>query len=294
MASDIDINPTAGSASFDQIFTGFSSEAGGWTALLVYWGVRILAAVVILCIGWTLGRWADKRFEHAKPLDITLRNFLGNFFKYIIFTVTIITVIGLFGIPMASLLAVLGAAGLAIGLALQGTLSNIASGVMILVLRPFNVGDFIAFGSESGTVKTLGLFGTELATADNIYLYAPNSKVWGTEIKNYSRPGERRQDINIGISYSDDINNAIKVLENALNADSRILQTEDRKPEIIVDSLGDFTVNLIVRFWSKRSDMWALHGEMTKQLKERLEEAGISIPYPVRTVKLADDLSARH
>lgn len=270
-------------------FDGLSEGETGLLAIAITWGSRLLAALAILFIGWMVGKWVHRRFEHMQHLDMTLRNFLGGFFKYTIIAVSVVTVIGLFGIPMASLLAVLGAAGLAIGLALQGTLSNVASGVMILILRPFNVGDYIAFGSESGSVKTLGLFGCELATADNVYLYAPNSKIWGNEIKNYSRLGFRRQDINVGIGYNDNIDKALAVINGVLEQDARILKEDGKKPEITVDALADFSVNLIVRFWSKSSDMWALHGQITKAIKEQLDANGISIPYPTRTVEVVDE-----
>lgn len=256
----------------------------------VDWGARLVAAIVILIIGWTIGNWVNRRFENMRRLDGTLKNFLGAFFKYTIIMVAVITVIGLFGIPMASLLAVLGAAGLAIGLALQGTLANVASGVMLLILRPFNVGDYITWGNEGGTVKTLGLFGTELAMADNVYVFAPNSKIWGNEIRNYSRNMMRRQDILVSISYRDDINKAFEVIERIIKADDRIVQDEEgKKPETMVDTMGDFSINLIVRFWSKNSDYWNLRWDVTKALKETLEKEGITIPYPTRTVEVIGD-----
>lgn len=255
----------------------------------VEWGMKLLVAIVILIIGWLVGNWIDRRFENMTRLDDTLKNFLGGFLKYTIIFLAIITVIGLFGIPMASLLAVLGAAGLAIGLALQGTLSNVASGVMLLILRPFNVGDYIEFGAQAGTVKYLGLFGTELAMADNVYVFAPNSKIWGSEIKNFSRNMMRRQDILVGISYKDDINKAFKIIEGVLGNDERVSQIDDKKPQTIVDTMGDFSINIIVRFWSQNSDYWDLRWTMTKSIKEALEREGITIPFPTRTVEVVGD-----
>lgn len=278
------------SGAFDQfnaLFDGLSAGQTGLVAMGIAIGARILAAVAIIAIGWALGNWANRRFEASRHLDNTLKNFFGGFSKYAILIVALITVIGLFGIPMASLLAVMGAAGLAIGLALQGTLSNVASGVMILILRPFNVGDYIVFGSQGGSVKTLGLFGCEFSTADGAYLYAPNSKIWGNEIVNYSRNPLRRQDINVGIGYNDNIDQAMTVIYDLLKSEPRVLQDEGKKPEITVDALADFSVNLIVRFWSASGDMWALHGDMTKKIKQSLENNGISIPYPTRTVEIA-------
>jgi small conductance mechanosensitive channel len=271
--------------------------AKGWEHFQTYmmdfgidWGLKLLTAILILIVGWMVGNWIDRRFDSMKRLDDTLKNFLGGFFKYTIIFLSIITVIGVFGIPMASLLAVLGAAGLAIGLALQGTLSNVASGVMLLILRPFNVGDYIEFGLQGGTVKTLGLFGTELATADNVYVFAPNSKIWGAEIKNFSRNMIRRQDILVSISYKDDINKAFTIIDRVLASDERISQIEDKKPITVVDFMGDFSINIIVRFWAQTSDYWDLRWDMTKRLKEELEREGITIPFPTRTVEVVGDV----
>lgn len=270
----------------------------GWEHFQTYlmdfgvdWGLKLLTAITILIVGWIFGNWIDRRFDAMKRLDDTLKNFLGGFFKYTIIFLSIITVIGVFGIPMASLLAVLGAAGLAIGLALQGTLSNVASGVMLLILRPFNVGDYIEFGVQAGTVKSLGLFGTELAMADNVYVFAPNSKIWGSEIKNFSRNMMRRQDILVSISYKDDINKAFAIIDRVVNSEERISQIDDKKPQTMVDTMGDFSINLIVRFWSQNSDYWDLRWFMTKSLKEALEREGITIPFPTRTVEVIGDTS---
>src|SRR5690606_21757369 len=200
-------------------------------ALSIEWGGRLVAAILILIVGWIIGSWIDSHIDKIKRLDSTLRTFLGNMIRYGIMVVSIITVIGLFGVPMTSFIAVLGAAGLAIGLALQGTLSNVAAGVMLLILRPFNVGDYIDFG-QGGTVKSLGLFGTELSMPDNVYVFAPNSEIWGNEIANYSRNMLRRQDINVGINYNEDLNKAMKIMADILDQDARVLkEPEDKKPQ---------------------------------------------------------------
>lgn len=253
----------------------------------ITWGVRLIAAIVILILGWTAGNWIDRRVNRMHRLDGTLKNFLGGLFKYTVITVAVVTVIGLFGIPMASLLAVIGAAGLAIGLALQGTLSNIASGVMLLILRPFNVGDYIEFGSESGTVKTLGLFGTELAKADNVYVFAPNSRIWGNEIRNYSRNILRRQDIFVSIPYGDDLDKAVSILHGIVHADDRTLKEPgDKKPQIVTDKLSELTTDLVVRFWSNNADYWDLRWDVTRQIKEKLEDAGITLPPTTRQLTI--------
>ncbi len=252
----------------------------------IEWGTRLLGAILILIAGWVIGNFFKKRFMGLTKLDETLRSFLGGFIKYSVLIVSIVTVIGLFGIPMASLLAVMGAAGLAIGLALQGTLANVASGVMLLILRPFKVGDFIAFGAQMGTVKTLGLFGTELATIDNLYIFAPNSAIWGTEIINYSRNTQRRQDIPVGISYSDDINKAMKVLQDVLDKEERLIRTGDKEPIIKVIAMADFSINMIVRVWTKTSDYFDVQWDLNKAIKEAFDKNGITIPFPTRTVEV--------
>ena len=272
-----------------EILKDLSSFEGMFTELAITWGVRLLAAIAILIVGWAVGNWINRRFEKLHRFDNTLKNFLGGLFKYTIIAVAVITVIGLFGIPMASLLAVMGAAGLAIGLALQGTLSNVASGVMLLILRPFNVGDFIEFGNQSGTVKSLSLFGTELAKADNVYLFAPNSKIWGSEIVNYSRNIDRRQDIVVGIDYNDDVDKAMAIITKVLESDERILQeTEGRQPQVVTDKLNDFTIDVIARFWSLNSDYWQLRWDINKRIKKELEAAGISLTLVPRQMALAE------
>lgn len=260
----------------------FIAENGDLVALFLQWSGRLVGAIAILIAGWVAGSWISCRIENLHRLDGTLRSFLGGLLKYTVLIVSVITIIGLFGIPMASLLAVLGAAGLAVGLALQGTLSNVAAGVMLLILRPFNVGDYIDYG-QGGTVKTLGLFGTELSTPDNVYVFTPNSEIWGHTIRNYSRNLYRRQDLLIGISYFDDIGKAFKIVAGILENEARIVQGDDqKKAEVMVDTLGDFSVNLIVRFWSLNSDYWALRWDITRAVKEAFDRDGITIPFPTQ------------
>lgn len=251
-------------------------------AMIIDWGTRLIGALAILFTGWAAGKFISGRIDKMQRFDPTLKSFLGALSRYTITAVSIITVIGLFGVPMASFIAVMGAAGLAIGLALQGTLSNVASGVMLLILRPFNVGDYITFGSTGGTVKSLSLFGTELAAADNVYIYAPNSSIWGTEIVNYSRNLLRRQDVKVGISYDDDINKAFDVAKEVLQNDARIIQDGDQAPQVMVDNMGAYSIDLIIRFWSKGSDYWALRWDITKGIKEAYDKHDIMIPYPTQ------------
>lgn len=247
------------------------------------WGLRLLSATLIMIAGWVAGNWVSRHVCSVKKLDETLCSFLGGLSKYVILAVAGITVLGQFGVQTASLLAVLGGAALAIGLALQGTLSNVAAGTMMLILRPFKVGDYITFAGTGGTVKTLGLFGTELATPDNVYIFAPNSQIWGNEIFNYSRNLHRRQDILVAISYDDDINKAFKTIEKVINGEDRVLKTtEDKMPQVMVDKMGDFSIDLIVRFWSLNSEYWNLRWDLTKAIKEALDKEGITIPFPTQ------------
>ncbi len=246
-------------------------------------GMRLISAALVMVSGWIAGNWTDRRISAIRKFDETLSGFLGGLSKYAILSIALITVLAQFGVETASLLAVLGGAALAIGLALQGTLSNVAAGTMMLVLRPFKVGDYIEFSGMGGTVKTLGLFGTELATPDNVYIFAPNSEIWGNNIKNFSRNLQRRQDILVGIGYDDDIEKAFKTIEKVMAKDGRIIkENEDKKPVVVVDKMGASSIDLIVRFWGLASDYWGLRWDMTKAIKEALDKEGITIPFPTQ------------
>ncbi len=255
--------------------------------LITFWGMRLITALAILIAGWVIGKWVSKRITNLKKLDDTLKSFLGGLAKYTILAIAFVAVLGQLGVQTASLLAVLGAAGLAIGLALQGTLSNVASGVMLLLLRPFNVGDFVTVGGTSGTVKSLSLFATELATGDNVHIFMPNSQLWGSAIMNFSRNKQRRIDLVNGISYSDDINKAIKTIEKAVSKDKRLITTKGKEPVYFVSALGDSAVNITARFWVDKGDYWPVTWDLTKTVKEALDKDGITIPFPTQTMELS-------
>lgn len=259
-----------------------------YAELITVWGMRALSALAILIAGWVLGNWVKGRIFRIKRLDKTLSSFLGVFLKYLILAVSIVAVLGQFGIQTASLLAVLGAAGLAIGLALQGTLSNVAAGTMLLILRPFKIGDYIEFSGTGGVVTALGLFGTELNTPDNKFVFAPNSSIWGTEIVNFSRNKQRRQDIAVGISYDSDINKAMKTIENVIKKEERLVLTAGKEPTIVVKNMGDSSVDLMLRIWTKTEDFFAVQWDLNKAIKEALDKDGISIPFPTRTLEIAN------
>ncbi len=260
--------------------------------LFIAWGIRLISAALILIAGRVIGNWLNTRIQTIKKLDSTLKSFLGGFAKNLIMAIAIITVLGQFGVQTASLLAILGAAGLAIGLALQGTLSNVSAGVMLLILRPFNVGDFITAGGISGTVKSIGLFATELSTGDNVYIFAPNSGLWNADIHNFSRNKTRRIDLVFGISYSDDINKAFKTIEKTLKGEKRLLTAKDKKPVIMVSNLGESSVDITARIWCSASDYWGVKWDLTKATKEALDKDGLTIPFPTTTIEYASTAPA--
>jgi len=193
-------------------------------------------------------------------------------------------VLAQFGVQTTSIIAVLGAAGLAIGLAMQGTLQNIAAGVMLLFLRPFRINDYIDAEGIAGTVDEVGLFTTHMHTYDGVYQEVPNSQLWNRTIKNYSRLPTRRLDVIVGIAYSDDMDTAQNVLLNLLREDKRV--HTDPEPQVLVSELGDSAVNLNLRCWTNADDYWGLLFDTTKAAKQRLDAAGISIPFPQRDVHL--------
>ncbi len=203
---------------------------------------------------------------------------------WLLIAVVLVAVLGVVGIQTASLLAVMGAAGLAVGLALQGTLSNFAAGVMLLLFRPFKKGDFIEAGGGKGSVEAIGLFSTTLNTPDNIQIILPNSSVFGQTIKNYTANDTRRNDIVVGVSYDDDLGVAVQTIKRVLEADDRVLR--EPEPVVAVSELGDSSVNIVVRPWCNRDDYWQLRFDLMRMLKEQLETDGCSIPFPQRDVHL--------
>lgn len=249
-------------------------------------GVNLVIAVAILIAGfWFAGRcrlWTIQALGRVPAFDDMLKNFFGTMVRYLILIFTILAVLAKFGVQTASLIAVLGAAGLAVGLALQGTLSNVAAGVMLLIFRPFRAGHYVEAGGVAGTVKALTLFTTELATPDNVQIIVPNSDVWGKPITNYTYHPTRRLDITFGISYGDDIGKAMDIIRREIEADDRCLN--DPEAFIGVISLGDSSVNVVLRVWVLNADYWPTRFDLMRRVKERFDEGGITIPFPVRTI----------
>lgn len=270
-----------------------NAETGEYiVALITAWGLSVIGALAILVIGWSLSRWAEKltRGALAKSprVEPTLTTFFSSLVRYLVLAFTIIAVLSQFGIQTASLIAVLGAAGLAIGLAMQGTLSNIAAGVMLLIFRPFRIDDYVEVSGQSGTVASINLFITELTTPDNKQIIVPNSNIWGQSIVNYSYHPTRRLDLEFGISYGDDVDVAIGVIREILEAEVRALK--DPEPLIVVGDLGASSVDLTVRVWVSAADYWPLKFDLTKQLKQTFDDRGIGIPFPQMDVHLHRDV----
>lgn len=257
----------------------------------VEYGIEVIGAIAILIVGLLVAKWVGRRvehyMEHSDRFDRTLEPLFAKTARIVVVAVTILAVLNQFGVETASLIAVLGTIGLAIGLALQGTLSNIASGIMLLILRPFNVGDTVDIGSTSGVVDEIGLFVTEMHTFDNIAITMPNSKVWGTEIRNYSRNDKRRVDMEFGIAYDDDMDKAMRIVKEVLNADERVL--DEPEPLVAVSNLGDSAVGIRVRPWTATENVWPLRYDLTKRIKERFDEEDVTFPFPQRDVHLFQD-----
>ena len=254
-------------------------------AFLTAYGLKIVGAVVIFLIGrWIarlLSNLAGKAMTRAK-MDETLVRFIKDLSYVAMLVFVILAALAKIGIQTASFIAVLGAAGLAVGLALQGSLANFAAGVLMLIFKPMRVGDFVEAGGAKGTVKEVGIFTTILSSPDNVRIIVPNSGVMGGNISNFTVNGTRRVDMVFGISYEDDLQKAQKVIEKVLGADERILA--DPAPLVAVSELADSSVNFVVRPWVKCSDYWPTYFDLTAKIKVALEKDGLTIPFPQRDV----------
>ena len=244
--------------------------------------VNAVKALAVLVVGWILAGFLSglvrRRIVSQPNIDDTIGGFAASLVRWLVLLVTLIAVLQLFGIQATSLVAVLGAGTLAIGLALQGTLSDIAAGVMLIIFRPYKIGQFVDIGGTSGTVKDLNIFVTELVTPDNVQIILPNGQAWGAVITNFSAHATRRLDLTFGIDYGDDIDKAIEILLEAAKADERV--HKDPGPWARVTNLGDSSVDLGVRLWCDAGDYWELKFHMLKTVKETFDKGGISIPYP--------------
>ncbi|NIA70888.1 mechanosensitive ion channel [Pelagibius litoralis] len=259
--------------------------------LLLSYAVDLLAGIVLLGLGWFFAGWARRAvlrlLERTPRMDRTLRPVIASVVRYAILVLVVVAVLAQFGVQTTSIIAILGAAGIAVGLALQGTLQNIAAGMMLLFLRPFQVGDYIDAEGLAGTVDEIGLFVTQLTTFDGLYHSVPNARLWNAAIVNYSRLPTRRLDLKVGISYDDDIAKAQKILLGLLQADQRVIDSPP--PQVLVLALADSAVELNLRGWCNRDDYWDLLFDLTKTVKLTLDEAGFTIPFPQREVRVVGD-----
>lgn len=256
--------------------------------LAVAYSFSVLGAIILLIAGYVVAGVAERSAYAAmgrvSGFDETLRQFFSKAVRYAVLVFVGVTVLAQFGVQTASIIAALGAAGLAIGLALQGTLQNIAAGIMILVLRPFRVGEFIAADSVSGGVQEVGLFATELKTFDGIYVLVPNSQLWNTAVTNFSRNPTRSTDISTGVGYDDDLDLAMETIRDLVQADDRVL--DEPAPVVFVAELADSSVILTVRYWTASADWFSAKLHFRKAIKGALEAKGISIPFPQREVRV--------
>ncbi|RMF18752.1 MAG: mechanosensitive ion channel family protein [Gammaproteobacteria bacterium] len=252
----------------------------------IAYGPKLILALLTLFIGL----WLINKLLHASDralsskFDPTLTKFLHSLVSIGLKGLLIISVLGMVGVETTSFIAIIGAAGLAIGLALQGNLANFASGALILIFKPFRVGDVITAGGETGKVKEIQIFHTVLNTPDNKRVIIPNSSVTGGALTNFSAEPTRRVDMVFGIGYDDDLRKAKEELKKLVEADSRILK--DPEPLIVVSELADSSVNFAVRVWVNSADYWGVYFDMHENVKLRFDEVGISIPYPQQDVHL--------
>jgi small conductance mechanosensitive channel len=261
------------------------SDPAAVQSLLIPWGIRLGIALAIFIVGRWIARWLAgvvRKMMAKSNLDEMLINFLGNIIYTILLLVVVMAALDHLGIKTTSLLAVFGAAGLAIGLALKDSLSNFSSGVMIILFRPFKVGDFIEAGGASGVVEEVRMFATILRTGDNREIIVPNGQIYGGTIINYSARETRRIDLVFGIGYDDDIAKAKQIMEQIMKQDERILQ--DPAPSVAMGELGDSSVNFNVRPWVKSGDYWPVRADLLEKIKLAFDANGISIPYPQQDV----------
>lgn len=262
--------------------------------------IKIGIAATLVIAGFILARLAAaairNQFGSIKGVDQTLVPILAQTVRYAIIFLTLVMALANFGIETTSFLAVLGAAGLAIGLALQGTLQNVAAGIMLLVIRPFRKGDYIEAGDVGGTVDETGLFMTRMHTVQGLFIAVPNSILWSNVITNYSRMPRRRFDLLVGISYDADVDKARDVLMQVLLDDGRVHRSPE--PLVVVRALGASSVDLEIRAWTDRQTYWDMNFDLTRKVKLALDEANISIPYPhtqiVMSPEILEKLSGGH
>ncbi|SFO45287.1 small conductance mechanosensitive channel [Mesorhizobium sp. NFR06] len=252
------------------------------STLIVSYSFSAIGAIILLVVGYFVAGLAERSvfggLGHIHGFDATLRHFFSKIVRYAILILVTIMVLGQFGVQTASIIAAIGAIGLAIGLALQGTLQNIAAGIMLLALRPFRIGEYVEVGAIAGTVEEIGLFATKLRTVDGVYVLAPNSTLWNQPVRNFTRNGVRRTDVTLSIGSWNDIDRAQKTLLAIAGGEKRIRR--EPAPLAFVAGLGDTSVSLTLRYWTSAADYFSTQVDTTKRAKQAFDSEGISIPLP--------------
>ena len=274
----------------DDAWARIESGWGALTALAVTYSFSVIGAILLMIAGYIVAGLVERGVKAAlgqvHGFDSTLRHFFSQTARYLILALVLVMVLGQFGVQTASIIAAIGAIGLAIGLALQGTLQNIAAGIMLLVLRPFRVGEDVEIGQVAGKVEEIGLFATRLRAVDGIYILAPNSVLWNQPVRNSSRNRVRRNDLVIGIGYDDDIDLAQQTLLDLARADKRV--RPEPAPNAFVSALGDSAVSVTLRYWTSDTDYFRTRLDLTKLAKVTFDKNGISIPFPQQEVIYRD------
>ena len=261
--------------------------------LVIQYGIKVLAAIAIFMIGKMIANWLKKlviRVMKKADVDEIIIGFTSSIAYIALLAFVVVAALGQLGIQTTSFIAILGAAGLAIGLALQGSLANFAAGFLMIIFRPFKVGDFVEAAGVSGSVKAIHIFTTTLTTPDNKTIIIPNGKIGNDSIINYSAQPTRRVDLTVGVSYDADLKEVRAILEDIVSKDARILS--DPAHQIAVAELADNSVNFVVRVWVESADYWGVFFDTTEAVKLRLDQAGIGIPYPQRDVHVYEHKAA--
>lgn len=254
-------------------------------------GIKLIIGIVILYIGWKLVNKLVKVMTKAlekRKVDVTLSSFLDTFVEIVLKIIVVVIFMGYVGIDTAGIAALVASAGVAIGLALQGSLSNFAGGVIILLIRPFNVGDYIEGAGESGTIEKIGIFYTHMTTVDNKLVLIPNGSLANGIIVNYSAKDLRRVDLTFSVGYEQDIIKVKRVLSNIVNKHDLILKTPE--PFIALSAHGDSAINFVVRVWVNNSDYWKVHFDLLEEVKVKFDEDNISIPYPQMDLNIKKEI----
>jgi small conductance mechanosensitive channel len=293
-AGDASTNAPQSSAERIQSLSGSAREMVTWVyAHLCEYGLQVVGALLIFLVGrWVAGLLSGliARGLRKARMDPTLVPFIENLAYTAVLVFVVIAALAKLGVQTASFIAVLSAAGLAVGLALQGSLANFASGVLLLVFKPFRVGDFVEVAGVKGTVQAIHVFNTVLNSPDNVRIILPNGQVTGGSILNYTANATRRIDLVVGVSYDDDLRKARRVIESVLAADPRILA--DPAPVVAVSEMADSSMDFVVRPWVKTDDYWPVYFDLTEKLKVALEEHGLTIPFPQQEIYLKTSAAA--